>query len=378
MAELLKYIYNDSFFETYAAALEEVVPDFDRKGFLAYFATPHWAALELKQRMAYLAFVTQKWLPREFRDKAASVLSLISALRIKGIREQNLEYIFLADIIGESGIGDPEESLGVIEKVTAFTSFEFAVRPFILKYPALMMKQMLLWAGHPDANVRRFASEGCRPRLPWGLQLRAFVQDPSPILPILEKLRDDPSDYVLKSVGNNLNDISRDHPVIVRELIAAWKGKSSRTDRMLRQAARTLLKAGDAQTLALFGHHGSVSYTMDGFVAGKQEVPIGESLEFEFCLINNEDKKTDFRVEYYVWFVKSGGRYSKKIFKICDKTLEPGEKASWRKRHMFADLTTRRHFAGRHKISIVINGNESEALEFEVVPARHKETMILT
>jgi 3-methyladenine DNA glycosylase AlkC len=60
--------------------------------------------------------------------------------------------------------------------------------------------------------VRRLVSEGSRPRLPWGLQLKALVADPSPTLPLLRALQDDPSEYVRRSVANHLNDIAKDHP----------------------------------------------------------------------------------------------------------------------------------------------------------------------
>ncbi len=367
MADLLKYIYNESFFSTYSRALEEVLPDFDRRGFLSAFSTPHWAALELKQRMAYLTHITQKWLPRDFGDKVAVIIRLIRVLRENGVRDQNLEYIFLADIIVESGIEDLETSVAAIEQVTTFTSFEFAGRPFILKYQAVMMDQMLVWAGHKDANVRRFASEGCRPRLPWGLQLKMFVRDPSPIIPVLERLKADSSDYVLKSVANNLNDISKDHPGLVRDIIRKWKGTEPRTDKMLRQAARTLLKTGDAETLLLFGHNRDARYVVKDFVSERKAISLGESLTFGFTLVNTGAEATDYRVEYNVWFVKSGGQLSRKIFKIAEKRLGPGEEVRWSKSHRFADLTTRRHFAGKHRISIVINGREGEFLEFDLL-----------
>lgn len=367
MAELLKYIYNDSFFKTYADALEEVLPSFDRRRFMEAFGTPHWASLELKQRMAYLTHITQKWLPTGLQHKVAAILELIRLLRARGIRNQNLEYIFLADIITESGIDDPKTSFAAIEQVTSFTSFEFAGRAFFVRYPVEMMQQMLAWTHHPDPNVRRYASEGCRPRLPWGQQLRHLVKDPSPIIPVLEQLKEDPSDYVLTSVANNLNDISKDHPVLVKDLIRKWSGKSSRTDKMLKKAARTLLKNGDEETLGLFGHHRHAAYQVTGLTISKDKPAIGESLSFEFTLANTGDTTSAYRVEYGIWFMKSNGNQSRKIFKIAERTLAPGQKVYWNKTHRLADLTTRKHYAGPHQLSILVNGSEAAVSGFNLI-----------
>ena len=63
-----------------------------------------------------------------------------------------------------------------------------------------MMQQMAVWARHDNEHVRRLASEGCRPALPWGQALTSFKKDPSPVLPILEQLNTDPSLYVLSLI----------------------------------------------------------------------------------------------------------------------------------------------------------------------------------
>ncbi|MGB4960799.1 MAG: hypothetical protein WBO36_15055, partial [Saprospiraceae bacterium] len=166
MAELLKYIYNKSFFDTYSYALSEVIPAFDKSTFVLSFSTVHWDSLELKQRMAFLAHTTAKILPEEYDEKVKTILRLIEALRKRGVRDQNLEYIFLADIITEYGLDELKTSLFAIEHITQFVSFEFAGRAFFIRYPKEMIRQMLRWADYENENVRRYASEGCRPRLP--------------------------------------------------------------------------------------------------------------------------------------------------------------------------------------------------------------------
>jgi 3-methyladenine DNA glycosylase AlkC len=366
MAELLKHIYNTSFFEIYSDVLSDIIPEFDKHVFMASFTTPHWASLELKQRMAYLAHITDKLLPVPYPEKAETILRLIDALRKRGVRDQNLEYIFLADIIADHGVDDLKTSIYAIEHITQFTSFEFAGRVFFISYPAEMMEQMLIWASHPNANVRRYASEGCRPRLPWGLQLKSFVADPSPVMPILEVLADDPSEYVRKSVANNLNDISKDHPDMVIDFIRKWKGTSDKTDWILRHGARTLLKSGNMEVLSLFGNHQHIRFELSNFSISEKSLRIGDDFTFCFELHNADSHPAAFRVEYIIRYKKANGQHSRKVFKIADKSLASNEKVVFNRRHRFADLTTRRHYPGLHQIAIVINGKDEYPIDFNL------------
>lgn len=364
MAELLKHIYNDRFFGTYTEALTEVLPIFEGEKFLSYFNTAHWASLELKQRMAYLSHITNKWLPIEFPQKVEVILNLIKSLRNRKVKDQNLEYIFLADLISEHGIDDLKTSIVALEKITSFVSCEFAGRLFIIKYPKEMMRQVLQWAKHKNPNVRRFASEVCRPKLPWGIQLKMLVIDPSPIIPVLELLKNDTSLYVRKSVANNLNDISKDHPHLVLQCIKRWANGSENISWLLKHGARTLLKNGHSEALEIFGIDQNISYELTQFCLEQQYVSAESPLWFRFELTNKEINPVFFRLEYYIYFVKSLGKLTKKIFKITERYIAPEETYSCSKMHRFHDLTTRKHHSGIHKISIVVNGVECEALDF--------------
>ena len=371
MAEALKYMYNETFLDEYTDTLRQVIPDFDSRGFRQLFRTREWDDLELKQRVAFLAKTTDSILPKDTTKKIARIRDIIRIAREKGARDQNFVYIFLCDIIGQIGLEEPDTAIQSIEWMTSFTSFEFAGRQLYADYPEKMLAQLPTWASHPDPNVRRYASEGCRPRLPWGLQLKAFVKDPTPILPVLEMLKDDPSEYVRKSVANNLNDISKDHPDLILDIIKRWQPNApEKRIKLLRQAARTLLKKGNAQALSLFGNHEHVTFDVTGFSTDKTTLPIGASLSFAFTLRNTHHETALFRLEYAIYFVKANGQHSKKIFKISDINLKPGEKRSITKQHRFADLTTRKHYTGEHVLSVVINGKESAKCHFDLTPYR--------
>jgi 3-methyladenine DNA glycosylase AlkC len=125
--------------------------------------------------------------------------------------------------IATRGLDDFELSFQTMVELTQRFSSEFAVRPFVEKYPERTIAALRNLTGHPSPHVRRWCSEGTRPRLPWGKRLDALVADPSPLWPILEALKDDPSPYVRKSVANSLNDIGKDHPDLLLDRCGRWQ-----------------------------------------------------------------------------------------------------------------------------------------------------------
>ena len=148
-----------------------------------------------------------------------------------------------------------------------------------------MMLQMLEWSLHESYKVRRFASEGSRPALPWAMAVPFLKKSPALILPILENLKNDPSEWVRRSVANNLNDISKIQPEIVLEIAASWKGISSETDAIIKHGCRSLLKQGHADILLHYALE-SKHIELDHFLITTPTVQIGDSLAFSFFVKN--------------------------------------------------------------------------------------------
>jgi 3-methyladenine DNA glycosylase AlkC len=173
----------------------------------------------------------------------------------------------------------------VLGEMTKRFSAEFAVRPLIAADPARALPWLVTWAGDENPHVRRLASEGSRPRLPWGLRLKAFVADPGPLLPILSRLRDDLSEMVRRSVANSLNDIAKDHPDLVADVARDWLEDAPRERaRLVRHAVRTLVKQGHPATLAALGY-GAAS--VDGTLTmATPTVAFGGALAFALWTTN--------------------------------------------------------------------------------------------
>ena len=160
----------------------------------------------------------------------------------------------LSEFIARRGLEDPGRALAALHAMTQRFTAEWAIRPFIARHPALTFATLERWTRDPSPQVRRLCSEGTRPRLPWGAVLRNLIDDPSPTLPLLQALHDDPSEDVRRSVANHLNDIGRDHPQLLADWIARHlPGASAERRALLKHASRTCIKRGDSRVLALWG-----------------------------------------------------------------------------------------------------------------------------
>ncbi|TNJ63205.1 DNA alkylation repair protein [Paenibacillus hemerocallicola] len=360
MAELLKDIYNEHFIDRFAQQIKAEHPGFPVERFKELVHAEGWESLALKQRMRRITESLSATLPPDYRD-ALDIL-LRSSVDCRG-----LEYMLYPDFVELRGLDDPEASVPALAAFTKYSSSEFAVRPFIRKYPSLLLEQLKAWAADPNEHVRRLASEGCRPRLPWAMALNEFKTNPAPILELLELLKEDVSEYVRRSVANNLNDISKDHPRLVLSIARRWYGHHPHTDWIVRHGCRTLLKRCDPEVLRFFGFVADERISVNGLVLSAEQLCIGDTFTASFRLINGGDTRTLLRIEYAVDFVKANGSRSRKLFKLSEKEYPPGE-IEVKLRHSFAQLTTRKHYPGEHGLAIIVNGEQMADTSFVLKP----------
>ena len=333
-------------------------PKFDRKTFENILFSEDWESKELKEKMRHTTLCLHEVLPDNY-GRATDIL-MKSAHGIKGF-----EAMTLPDYVEVYGMEDWELSLTALGHFTRFSSSEFAIRPFLAKDPERVMSHMSWWAEDEHENVRRFASEGCRPRLPWAMALPKFKKDPALIFPVLEKLKDDVSEFVRRSVANNLNDISKDNPDLMLNVCEKWYGKTENTDRIVKHACRSLLKAGNKRALMIFGYGDPALLSVKELKLSSKTVHIGEYLHFSFQLQVPGDKAVKIRLEYRVDFMKAKGKQSKKVFKITENTYKPGTH-SFKRKQSFADMSTRKHYEGEHGLTICVNGEEKFSATFHV------------
>lgn len=375
MAEPVKNMFNKEFFNEFAKALKYIIEDFDEDLFLSQIMDDQWENRGIVERGRHISTILKKILPSDYKTAIVKILELINYIKETPYWSKvqdtkfglSLEYGFLGGYIEQYGLDDYETSIESLEEITQFTSCEGPVRPFIMKYPNEIMEQMLVWSKHENWTVRRVSSEGCRPRLPWHMALPNLKEDPSPIIPILENLKNDPSESVRKSVANNLNDIAKDNPKIVIDLVKKWKGKSKKTDWIIKHGCRTLLKQGNSEVMELFGFGSIENIKIEDFHITTPKVKIGESLEFNFKILNNDNKKSKIRLEYGIYYQKANGTLSKKVYKISEKEYKENSVTDINRKQSFKIITTRKFHLGLHKLSIIINGNEFEKCDFKLI-----------
>jgi len=226
---------------------------------------------------------------------------------------------------------------------------------------------MFKWSNHEHPMIRRLASEGCRPRLPWAMAIPSLKENPEPIISILQNLKNDTSESVRRSVANNLNDISKDNPNKVIDLVKEWKGSTKETDSLLKHASRTLLKQGNLEVMKIFGFGSIKEVEIRDFKVNTPIVKIGEFVEFSFILINTSELTSKIRLEYSLYYQKLNGSLSKKVYKISERDFPKKSTTKISRKQSFKIITTRRFHPGKHQVSIIVNGTEFEKMDFELI-----------
>ena len=357
MAKLLKNLYNEQYINLLSNTIQNHHQNFDRDNFQKNIFNNGWNNKELKQRMRHISSTLFNFLPKPYNE----AINILEKTFLDINYSFNLENLIFQDFVEVYGIDHFIISIRALECFTINSSSEFAIRQFILKYPQETIKQMISWSKNENEHIRRLASEGCRPRLPWAIALQNYKKNPKDILPILEILKDDDSIYVRKSVANNLNDISKDNPHILKDIAKKWIGKHKNRDWIVKHGCRTLLKQSDKDILSLFGYLKNENITIDDFYITKN-ISIGEELEFSFTL-NSTKTLGKLRIEYAIDFVRQNNKYSKKVFKISEGVYKQKSK-EFKKAYLFKPITTRKYYRGIHRLSIVVNGEVKKSSEF--------------
>lgn len=374
MADPLKNLFNPLLVRNMAHHLARVGP-FDAAAFTAHALDGH-EALELMQRADRIADALEAQLPDDFPHACAMLRAALHPGAVAqdwkappddsaGIRGWGI--VPMGTYVARRGLGHVDLSLDSLREFTSRLTAEFALRPFYVADPARTLAHVRAWVDDPDPHVRRLASEGMRPRLPWGIRLKTLVDDPAPILPILHALRDDPSEYVRRSVANALNDISKDHPDLVAGIVADWLADASPARAaLLRHGARSLVKAGHRGVLESFGF-GAPDLETVGFSVAPDGVRMGEALEMTLALTLAGDKPQNLLIDYVMSFRRANGTLSAKVFKWTKAVVAPGGEAVFCKRHPFRAVTTRRHYPGAHRASAQVNGVIVAEVAFDLV-----------
>ncbi|MGB3946588.1 MAG: DNA alkylation repair protein [Bacteroidia bacterium] len=360
MAEALKDMFNKSYYRNLAIELNKNYKNFSPDNFVKDLMINH-DELSLNERLRNTSIVLKKHLPSDYK-KSIDILS-------HTIPQLNSGYTTLVfpDFVGLYGHEHFSTSMEALKYFTQFGSSEFAIREYLKRDFNKTIKVMEKWATDKNHHVRRLASEGSRPRLPWSFKLDMVIKKPETTLTILETLKQDTELYVKKSVANHLNDISKDNSDWMLNTVSKWNTQNPNTQWIIKHASRTLIKKGNTQSLQLFGFEKTIKVEVANFKINKNKLKLGEVFEFSFDVVSQKNKNQKLAIDYIIYYQKKLGEISPKVFKLKELNLEGNNKLSIQKKHRFEDFTTRKHYSGKHVVEIVINGNALAKKEFELV-----------
>lgn len=357
----LKEMFNKSWLIQLAESISMYKPDFDKKGFVIN-TLAGFAERELNDRMRHTSNMLHQYLDGPFNHNLDVLQKTVVHM------PPGYTNLVFPDYVSVFGLNESDNSLSALHYFTRFGSSEFAIRVFLKNDFKKTLSVMKKWAKDENEHVRRLASEGSRPRLPWSFHLPQIIQQPSYTLPILKMLVTDHAPYVRKSVANHLNDISKDHPELTLQFAKQHLGIKPETDKLLKHACRTLLKAGNSAALGIFGTAHNEDLELTFFELSKDQVKNGQKLSFSFGVKNNGIEKAQLRCEFALYFLLLNGSHYRKIFKISERSLSVGEEMQFNKYFSFRPITTRQYRPGKHKLGIVINGAEKACLNFTLLP----------
>ena len=368
MAEPLKNFYNEHLVRRLAKELARV-SDIDEASFIEA-CVQGLERLELTPRAWHIAEALRSHLPADFRA-AAGILVKALGPRQEQTEQFGMEpfrYLPFVFYVQKYGLSEFEVAMQAQYELTKRMSAESSIRAYLVAHPAATYQRLQKWARDPDPHVRRLVSEGTRPRLPWAPRLPDFVRDPTPVLALLEILKDDPVRYVQRSVANNLNDIGKDHPELVVETCKRWfVDVTPGRDYIVRHALRSLVKRGHRGALSVLGAGDKPRIQVSDVRWSAQVVGIGGNLRFDFQLRSRARATQELVVDYAVHYIKANGSTRAKVFKLKNIRLEAGTTVTLGAKLSLLQRTTRTHYPGRHRVELLINGLSHSLGEFELL-----------
>jgi 3-methyladenine DNA glycosylase AlkC len=364
----LKDFFDAAIVGEIAQSIARVDASFDARAF-STSALTGLDRLELIARGWHIAEALHAHLPRPF-PRAAEVLVASLGPELSGTEGWGMapfRYLPHVLFVQKYGLDDLDAALRAQYELTKRFSAESSIRPYLVRYQRETYATLQRWARDDSAHVRRLVSEGSRPRLPWAPRLRAYQEDPQPVIALLELLKDDADRYVQRSVANNLNDIGKDHPDVAVAVCRAWLEQPTPGRRwIVGHALRSLVKRGHRGALQLLGVGGKSRVRIRDVRVAPKRARIGGAVEISFELVSAGSKAQELMIDYAVHFVKARGETRAKVFKLKRLTLAPKGTARLATRLSLKEMTTRKHHPGRHRVDVLINGERRRLTEFEL------------
>jgi len=371
VAKSLKSQYGPEIPTRIAGMIARVHAAFPKRAFLRD-ALDGYEALELMPRGRHIARALRTHLPQEVPAALDILLASIEPPRSETEGSGLAPFLYMPHTmyVADYALDHFDAAMRAQHALTQRFTAEFSIRTFIEKYPERTLALLHTWTRDPSPHVRRLVSEGTRPRLPWAPRLRSLQKNPHPALELLELLRDDPELYVRRSVANHLNDIGKDHPELLNATARRWlEGAGPERAWIVRHALRSAIKRGDAGALAVSGYGAKAEVAVQAKSITPQRVRIGDSVIISFDLMNKLPQRQRVLADLRVHYMKASGKTAPKVFKLKAVELAAKDSLHIEKKLSLANLTTRKHYPGMHRVDVMLNGRAIRIGDFLVTKA---------
>lgn len=359
---LKDHLLNNQEVQRIALEIDAVYSNFDMNNFV-HDTMQKFPELELKERINWIAQNLKKYLPQDYRKAANVLIDALPPINDPNKTDNDFgDFIYApyADFVAQYGCTkkDLYFSLRALKEITQRFSAEDAIRYFINAFPQETMDELLKWTEDTHYHVRRLASEGTRPKLPWAHKISIQPED---ALPILDKLYFDRTRYVTRSVANHINDISKTNPELVLKTLEKWQKSDKQAPKEMEyiiiHSLRSLIKQGYGPAFEFLGYKKKPNITVDKVALKSKNVKMNTPLEFTLTITAQEEEK--LIIDYIIHYQnKNAQMKSKKVFKLKKLTLKKGQTIEIRKSHMMKEkMTTKTLYPGEHLLQIQINGS---------------------
>lgn len=357
---VFKDIYNESSVKSLSRRCSQHCSSFDAEKF-ADNVLDGFSDLEMKARIDRITKCLYESLPKDYLQALAIIRTVLTDKG--GI--YGFEVWPLCQYVEKYGIDFFHESMEALYLMTKHFTSEVPIREFLIHDSERVFHYLKKWVSDSDVNVRRLVSEGTRPRLPWSQRLPEFQDDPRSVIELLEKLKDDPEEYVRRSVANNLNDISKDNPDVVIETVTRWsKGANADMKKLIKHACRSLVKQGYPGIFQVFGYSASPAISDVQLSASPNSIELGEEINISATITSGSDEDIKLLIDYRVFHVKANGSLTPKVYKWKTCTIPAKGSIAINKIHKIKPVTVRKYYPGEHYLELLVNGNAYGKSEF--------------
>lgn len=353
-------LFNEKKVKQLASEIKAVYPEFSANVF-ARTILKDFRDQELMDRIRGIRDKLREFLPADYNKALTIILAALPEELASDKSDNDFgDFIYAPYSYFVATYGCTQKninvSLNALKEITKRFSAEGALRDFINAFPKETLAAVTKWSQDKNYHVRRLASEGTRANLPWAKKIKL---DPVLLVPVLTILYQDKTRYVVRSVANHMNDLTKVNPKLALSLLKEWKRAKLQNDKeldyLIRHSLRSLIKQGNSEALALLGFD-TKAIKVSQFKLDQSEIKVGDQLTFSFLIHSTDSVSQNILLDYVIYFLKGNGKLAPKTFKIGKLILEPKSKLVIKKRHTLKKMSTRTLYSGWHELVLQING----------------------